>query len=68
MHPVHLDSAEILHAIYRDKSDLFDVYCKSSNTKVYILQLVYGIWDLILSVSDHCLSFYFVHVCHVLLT
>ena len=36
MHSVHLDSAEILYAIYRDKSDLFDVYCK----KVYFLQLV----------------------------
>ena len=37
MHSVHLDSAEILYAIYRDKSDLFDVYCKSSNTKIYFL-------------------------------
>ena len=35
MHSVHLDSAEIFYTIYRDKSDLFDVYCKSSDTKVY---------------------------------
>ena len=40
MHSVHLASAEILYAIYQDKLDLFDVYCKSSNTKVYFLQLV----------------------------
>ena len=40
MHSVHLDSVEILYDIYLDKSDLFGVYCKSSNTKVYFLQLV----------------------------
>ena len=43
MHSVHLDSAEIFYAIYRDKSDPFDVCCKSSSntrTKVYFLQLV----------------------------
>ena len=46
MHSVYLDSAEILYAIYRDKSDLFDVYCKSSSTKVFFLQLVYvTFWD-----------------------
>ena len=40
MHSVHLDSPEIFYAIYRDKSDLFDVYCKSSNTEGYLLRLV----------------------------
>ena len=35
-----LDFAEIFYARYRDKSDLFDVYCKSSNIKVYFLQFV----------------------------
>ena len=40
MHSVHLDTAEILYAIYRDKLDLFDTYFKSSDTKVHFLQLV----------------------------
>ena len=30
-----MGSSEIFYARYRDKSDLFDVYCKSSNIKVY---------------------------------
>ena len=31
-----LGSAEIFLARYRDKSDLFDVYCKSLNIKIYL--------------------------------
>ena len=30
-----MGSTEIFYARYQDKSDLFDVYCKSSNIKVY---------------------------------
>ena len=30
-----MGSTEIFYARYRDKSGLFEVYCKSSNIKVY---------------------------------